>query len=209
MIIDTGADDVKRSLSIARTVIDAGCRWIQLREKSMSDRNRLSVAEALCDRAGVDDLWVFVNDRPDIAILCRATGLHIGQSDLPLAAARRLLAAAGLQDTMIGVSARTPQAALAAQHDGADYVGCGPIFKTTTKPGLPEPIGLSGLEAVADAVRIPVIAIGGITPGYVESVLLAGASGVAVCGWVMQSDDPGSATEQLLGAIQRAKARKR
>jgi len=176
VIIDTGADDVKRSLSIARTVIDAGCRWIQLREKSMSDRNRLSVAEALCDRAGVDDLWVFVNDRPDIAILCRATGLHIGQSDLPLAAARRLLAAAGLQDTMIGVSAR---------------------------------IGLSGLEAVADAVRIPVIAIGGITPGYVESVLLAGASGVAVCGWVMQSDDPGSATEQLLGAIQRAKARKR
>jgi thiamine-phosphate diphosphorylase len=117
-----------------------------------------------------------VNDRADIAAAIGADGLHIGQSDLPLEAARRVLGSAAF----IGVSAGTVAEAREAAAAGADYIGAGPVFPTASKPDAGDATGIAVLRAICAAVPIPVVAIGGITPLNAPQVLQAGAVGVAV-----------------------------
>ena len=146
---------------------------------------------------GRTDAVVIVNDRADIALAAGADGVHGGADDLPVSDLRKLLG----PNRLVGGTARDPDTALRHQADGASYVGVGPVYATATKDGLPEPLGPAGVEKVAAAVDIPVIAIAGITVDRVPELLDAGAHGVAVIGAVAHAADPIAAAAELLEAL--------
>nr|WP_091053349.1 thiamine phosphate synthase [Glycomyces sambucus] len=176
----------------------AGAGLIQIRpEDHYTDRAAFDLAVAvaeLCDAYGAVCL---VNDRVHIAQSIGADGVHLGADDLPIDAARRLLP----DGAVIGGTCRDSESARAARRAGATYLGVGPVWSTTTKTGLPQPIGLDGLAAVCAAVDLPVIAIGGITAERAALCREAGAYGVAVVGAVAGADDPAAATAELLAAV--------
>lgn len=151
-------------------------------------------AAALCARY---DATCLVNDRLHVALAVGAAGGHVGADDLPVGAARRVLGPAAV----LGATAREPGTAAEAVAAGASYLGVGPCHATDTKTGLPAPIGPAGVRAVADAVDVPVIAIGGVTAANAPALLAAGAYGVAVVGALSGAADPARATAELLGAL--------
>lgn len=149
---------------------------------------------ALCARYGATCL---VNDRLHVALAVGAAGGHVGADDLPVGAARAVLGSTAV----LGATARDPQTAAEAVAAGASYLGVGPYRPTTTKDGLPTAIGADGVRAVARAVDVPVIAIGGVTAEDVPALRAAGAYGVAVVGALSGAADPARATAELLGAL--------
>lgn len=169
---------------VAREAIRGGAGIIQLREKQLPAKGFLELALLLRKVTREAGVPLIINDRVDIAAASGADGVHLGQEDLPVSAARRILG----EPAIIGVSTHSVAEAVAAQQDGADYIGVGPIFPTATKPGL-EPKGLSLLTAVSQAVRLPVVAIGGINPENLASVLGAGVNRVAVVSAVAGAPD--------------------
>ena len=150
-----------------------------------------------CQAAGATCL---VNDRADLAVAIDAAGVHVGADDLPVAEVRKGVGPGAL----VGGTARDPVLAERLVAEGAAYLGVGPTFATTSKPGLPDPIGLAGVRAVVEAVDVPVIAIAGITTASVEEVMATGAFGVAVIGAVVDSPDPHTATHDLMLAVTKA-----
>lgn len=202
-ILDSGSAGVEHSLTVAERVLSGGCRFIQVREKSMSDRDRLALLRLVIDRARTHDAWVVANDRVDLAILAGACGVHLGQSDLALADARSLFSACGRDNVTIGLSAHSKDEALLAQSEGANYLGCGAVFSTGTKQNAAK-LGLDGLATIADSVEIPVFGIGGVSLDRVGDVLSAGAFGVAVCSAIVNAPDPARATRDFITAIDRA-----
>jgi thiamine-phosphate pyrophosphorylase len=171
---------------------------VQVRvEDDATDRQAYELARrvvALCRRYGATCL---VNDRLHVALAVDAAGGHVGAEDLPVRAARRVLGSAAV----LGATAREPGSAAEAVAAGASYLGVGPCHATTTKTGLPAPIGPAGVRAVAAAVDVPVIAIGGVTAASVPALRAAGAYGVAVVGALSGAADPARATAELLGAL--------
>ncbi|WP_432900657.1 thiamine phosphate synthase [Micromonospora matsumotoense] len=162
-----------------------------------TDRQAYDLARrvrALCAPYGATCL---VNDRLHVALAVHADGGHVGADDLPVAAARRVLGV----DAVLGATAREPGAAGRAVAAGASYLGVGPCHRTTTKAGLPDPIGPAGIRAVAEAVAVPVIAIGGVTVATVPALRAAGAYGVAVVGALSTAADLGRATAELIAAL--------
>ncbi|HSW64619.1 MAG TPA: thiamine phosphate synthase [Dissulfurispiraceae bacterium] len=154
--------------------LSAGISWVQYRDKMSSRRTLYRNALRIRTLTRECGAFFIVNDYADIAVAVDADGLHLGQDDLPIAAARRI---AG--DKVIGISTHSRDEALAAAAGGADYIGFGPVFPTKTKnAGTPK--GPEALAEIRRLVPIPIIAIGGITAGTCSSVLQAGASGVAV-----------------------------
>ena len=185
------ADVVRQSLA-------AGAPAIQLRAKTATPREMLEQALVLLPLTRAHGALLFINDRLDIALAAGADGVHIGPDDLPIAAARR-----AAPHLLIGCSTDNPTTARAAERDGADYIGCGAVFGTTTKHDVgDERIGTARLRAVVDAVTIPVVGIGGINVSNVQEVAGAGAAGCAVVGAVMQAEDVSEAVQQLLQAWQ-------
>ncbi|MDZ5446249.1 thiamine phosphate synthase [Micromonospora sp. 4G57] len=171
---------------------------VQVRvEDDATDRQAYELARrvvALCRPYGATCL---VNDRLHVALAVDAAGGHVGADDLPVRAARRVLGSAAV----LGATAREPGSAAEAVAAGASYLGVGPCHATTTKTGLPAPIGPAGVRAVAAAVDVPVIAIGGVTAASVPALRAAGAYGVAVVGALSGAADPARATAELLGAL--------
>ncbi|MEW2326380.1 thiamine phosphate synthase [Micromonospora chersina] len=171
---------------------------VQVRvEDDATDREAYELARrvvGLCRPYGAACL---VNDRLHVALAVEAAGGHVGAEDLPVAAARRVLGA----DAVLGATAREPGGAVAAVAAGASYLGVGPCHATTTKAGLPDPIGPEGVRAVAGAVDVPVIAIGGVTVAAVAALRAAGAYGVAVVGALSASPDPARTTAELIEAL--------
>jgi thiamine-phosphate pyrophosphorylase len=183
--------------AVTAQAVAAGAPLVQVRVKDATDRVRLAHAERLhrmCRAAGARCL---INDRVDLALAVSADGVHLGADDVPVEVARRLLG----DRAVVGATCRNPEAARRAVDAGASYVGVGPVFATTTKAGLPDPIGLAGVEAVAAAVAVPVIAIAGVTVEGVPALLDAGAWGVAVVGAVFAAPDPSQAVGELLDAL--------
>ncbi len=163
--------------------MQAGVTLVQYREKNGPGKGMLEKARqliALCHRYSVP---LLVNDRLDIALLSGADGVHLGQDDIPVAEARRL---AG-EDFLIGATAHNVEEALAAEAAGADYLGCGAVFATHTKKDT-VPLGLDGLQAIRQAVRIPIAGIAGITTENYQQVLGTGADGVAVVSGILGAD---------------------
>nr|BFF27528.1 hypothetical protein GCM10025732_54930 [Glycomyces mayteni] len=190
-------DPLDVALKTVAAALAAGARLIQVRpEDHYTDRAAFDFAAAVADLCDAYGAVCLVNDRVHIAQAVGADGVHLGAEDLPLDAARRLLPAA-----IIGGTCRDPESARAARRAGADYLGVGPVWGTTTKTGLPQPIGLEGLAAVCAAVDLPVIAIGGITAERAALCREAGAHGVAVVGAIAAADDPAAATAELLAAV--------
>jgi thiamine-phosphate pyrophosphorylase len=171
---------------------------VQVRvEDDTTDREAYELASrvvGLCRPYGAACL---VNDRLHVALAVGAAGGHVGAEDLPVGAARRVLGAGAV----LGATAREPGGAAAAVAAGASYLGVGPCHATITKSGLPDPIGPAGLRAVAGAVDVPVIAIGGVTAASVPALRAAGAYGVAVVGALSASPDPGRTTAELIEAL--------
>jgi thiamine-phosphate pyrophosphorylase len=158
---------------------------VQLREKEASAGEFFALAKELLALTRPLRVPLIINDRLDIALAAGADGLHIGQSDLPLKEARRV---AG-KDFIIGVSAATREEALAAERDGADYIGAGAVFPTGSKTDVSAVIGIEGLKEICAAVKIPVVGIGGIGPGNAPAVMEAGAAGAAVISAILSQPD--------------------
>jgi thiamine-phosphate pyrophosphorylase len=186
-------------VELAAAAVERRVPVIQLREKDLDDAALTELARSLSEiTAGSDTLFI-VNDRPDIAALVSAGGVHVGTSDVDPAAARTLVGPSAI----VGVSANTPTEILRARDAGADYIGVGPIFATGTKPDASRPIGLSGLADAGETLAgLPTVAIGGITAKNARSVLATGAEFVAVVSDVCFAPDPVRALDRFLAAIQ-------
>ena len=204
IVITDAAIAWPRSVSdIVRQSLIAGAPAVQLRDKAASARELLHQVDTLLPLTRQYGARLFVNDRLDVALLSGADGVHLGPDDLPVATARKL-APAGF---LIGYSTDDPAAAVKAERDGADYIGCGAVFGTTSKiEASAERIGVERLDAVARAVTIPVVGIGGISADNVDEVARTAASGVAVIGAVMGAADPLAATRRLLEPFSRRRA---
>lgn len=194
VITDAGLAAPRSVTDVLREALEAGARCVQLRDKTASARNLVQSARALTQLAAPYGALVLVNDRLDVAMAAEADGVHVGPTDLPVRAVRRV-AGPGF---LIGYSTDDPNAARAAVEEGADYIGCGTVFPTTSKPDAGDAIGPDGLERVVRSVDVPVVGIGGVTPDRVAAVLATGAAGVAVIGAVMGAPDPGGAVRRML-----------
>jgi thiamine-phosphate pyrophosphorylase len=185
---------------VAKLAMDGGADCIQLREKSLPDRELLRRAGSLIELAKARNVAVIINDRPDIALLSGADGVHLGQTDMPIAAVREL---AGTR-LLIGVSTENLDQAHAATTSGADYIGLGPMFPTTTKdkPRLAGPAYIRQVLADETLGRIPHLAIGGITAANAPELARAGCRGIAVSSFVCAAKDPATACRELLAAMQ-------
>jgi thiamine-phosphate pyrophosphorylase len=184
---------------IIRVALMAGAPAVQLRDKHATAARLYQ--DAITLRAITHDhgALLFINDRLDVAIAARADGVHLGPEDLPVAAARRAARAAGRPDLLIGASTDDPDRARQLAEEGADYLGCGAVYGTRSKPEIAgERIGVERLRKVVEAVAIPVLGIGGIEPGNARGVARAGARGAAVIGAVMGADDVAAAVRRLL-----------
>jgi thiamine-phosphate pyrophosphorylase len=170
---------------------------VQLRAKTLTDRAVFELAVAVvaaCRRAGARCI---IDDRVDIALAAGADGVHVGDTDLPVAEARRMLGSSAI----VGATARTVEAARLRQLEGATYIGCGPVFPTITKTGLPDALGIDYVSALARSTSIPVFAIGGITLQSVGRLTKGGCHGVAVVNAIAASKDPGPETRRFLDAL--------
>ena len=199
VIVDVrpGDDGVARAAALVDEVVAAGAPLVQLRVKGVDDATRLAVTVPLVQRARRGGALVVVNDRADVCVAAEADGVHGGAGDLDPCALRAVVGAGRL----VGATARDPAAARVAVGASADYLGVGPVHPTTTKAGLPDPIGLEGLAAVTAAIDRPVVAIAGITVDRVADVLAAGAHGVAVVGAIADAPAPGAEVARFLDAL--------
>lgn len=194
VLTDTHLAHPRSVIEVVRLALDGGARSIQLRNKGESPRELLAVGRELRALTREAGARLFVNDRLDVALALEADGVHVGPDDLPVAVVRAH-APAGF---LIGRSADDLAVARRAVDDGADYLGCGTMYATSTKADAGEVIGLKGLAAVVAAVRVPVVGIGGVTAERAAEVAGTGAAGVAVVGAVMAAPDPRDAVRRLL-----------
>ncbi len=180
---------------------EGGADIIQLRSKSLSDRELITAGQIL--RICADQLGAlfFVNDRLDIALAVMADGLHLGQLDMPLAIARKIAERAG-HPLLLGKSTHSLEQAVAAEAEGADYIGVGPVFVTPTKPGK-NPVGLELVRQVTGQIKLPWVAIGGIDLSNVRRVLDAGAERVACVRAIFSAVDIRSGACRLKREIER------
>lgn len=180
----------------ARDALDGGADALQLREKSLPDVELLARARAIADLCRAYDAACIVNDRPDIARLSGAHGVHVGQEDIPVADARRIVG----PDAVIGLSTHSLEQARRAMTLSPDYIAVGPMFPSPTKPqsGIPGP---DLLARIRNETALPLVAIGGINPENVASVLRAGADAVCVCAAVIGRPDVPRAAAELKQAI--------
>ncbi|QXD16285.1 thiamine phosphate synthase [Rhodocaloribacter litoris] len=186
LITDTHTQQRYTHRELAERALSAGVHMIQYREKAAPARHMLEQIREIAALTGPSPALFIVNDRPDLALLGGADGVHLGQEDLPIPVTRRLVGARHL----IGGTASTVEEAVAVAEQGADYVAVGHIFPTTTKRKDYPPRGLELLRAVRERVSIPLVAIGGITLENAPHVIEAGADVLAVSGAICRAEDP-------------------
>ena len=201
VITDTAIQSRFTHAELAEMAIAGGADTIQFRQKDGSTQVLVESAQAVQGVCAAHGIPLVVNDRADIALAVGAAGAHFGQEDLPIAVGRRILP----PEAIIGASARTETKILEAISTGADYIGFGPIYQTSSKPDAKMPKGLEALQRMAEIAQCPVIAIGGITVETAYDVICAGAHGIAVISAVCGQADPMAATRHLCDEIQRAK----
>ena len=184
LVTDDGCLQGRALLDCVSEALEGGVTLVQYRAKTASSAEMYAEAlqlKALCDSFNVP---LIINDRLDIAMAVGAAGVHLGQDDLPCAAARRILG----EDYIIGVSAHNPAEAKAALQSGADYLGCGAVFGTATKADVKK-LGTEGLEAICKAKGLPVVGIGGVTADNYREVRAAGADGAAIVSGILAQPD--------------------
>ncbi|MFT4881200.1 MAG: thiamine-phosphate pyrophosphorylase [Natronomonas sp.] len=192
---------------VVAAAIEGGVDVVQVREKDTSARERLQVARTVREQTRAAGVPMVVNDRVDIAVAADADGVHLGDDDLPVAAAREQLGA----DAVIGRSVSTPDAAREAEAAGADYLGVGAIYATGSKADIDDEeydIGLDPVRDIDEAVDIPFVGIGGVTAENAAEVVAAGADGVAVITAITAAEDPTRATRKLGVAVAEGRQRR-
>lgn len=184
-------------LAVAREAIEGGASVIQLRDKTASTRTLIDEGQALRVLTRERGVLLIVNDRLDVALACDADGLHVGQDDMPVGLARRLLGS----ERILGVSAGNLEEAEEAVTGGADYLGIGPIYSTLTKQDAGPATGVDLLRQLVARYPTPLVAIGGITTENVAEIIYAGATGVAVITAVANAENIVLAARELHNAL--------
>jgi thiamine-phosphate diphosphorylase len=200
VVVEAGLAAPRSVVEIVQAALAGGARAIQLRNKGDSARELMAAGERLAPLLRQAGTLFFINDRLDVALALDADGVHLGPDDLPVAAVR----AAAPTGFLIGRSADEARVALGSVADGADYIGCGTVFATSTKPDAGQVIGVEGLRRVVEAVPVPVVGIGGVTVERVREVTETGAAGVAVVNAVMSASDPASVVRRMLQSFANA-----
>lgn len=193
LVTDEGMlDGITLKLAVEEAIL-GGATIIQLREKNCSSREFYNRALEIKDITLKYNIPLIINDRIDIAMAIDADGVHLGQKDLPISIARKLLG----NNKIIGVSVQNVDLALEAQNDGADYLGVGAIFQTNTKKDALQGVGLEMIKNIREKINIPFVGIGGINHDNAKSVIESGANGVAVVSCILKQKDIKRATEDL------------
>ena len=200
LIIDTQALKERSHVEVASQAIRGGAKVIQLRDKVQTKKELLPIAEQLKKLCAEHDVLFIMNDHFDLALAVDADGLHLGQDDLPIKVARKLLPI----DKILGRSTRTVDQAVAAETEGADYIAVGSMYPTPTKETA-QVVGLKRLRQVRQAVTLPLVAIGGINKDNAAEVLAAGADSLAVIRAVVQAEAPEEAARQLVDIVEAQK----
>ncbi|MEE4243458.1 MAG: thiamine phosphate synthase [Desulfopila sp.] len=197
-----------RRLSLGRSnqevvaaAVAGGVSCVQLREKNLDTRSFVAEAEALMSLLQPLRIPLIINDRVDIALAVGADGVHLGQNDMKIEDARRLLG----NSKIIGISAECLDHAVRAEKAGADYIGISPVYATATKADTAPPLGPEGVAEIRRRVRLPLVAIGGIHRENSATVLQAGADGLAVVSAIVQAASPQEAARELLRGIQQTR----
>ena len=198
-IIDNSIRPELSNIEIAKRVLPGGTKIVQLRGKGLSSKELLEQAREIRELTRKAGATFIVNDRADIAILSDADGVHLGQDDLPIAEARKILG----REKLIGISTHNLDQALKAEQEGSDYIGFGPVFGTKTKADAEEAKGIEALKEVKKKVSIPVIAIGGINLENLKEVIDAGADGVAVISAIVKAENIEETTKRFIEAFKR------
>lgn len=193
LVTDRDLAGGRTHLEIVAAAVAGGVSCVQLREKNLATRDFIREARELKALLAPLGIPLIVNDRIDVALAAGADGVHLGQSDMPLADARRLLG----PGFIIGISAESVADALTAAAGGADYLGISPVFVTATKNDTALPLGLDGVRAMRAAVSLPLVGIGGIDARNAAQVLASGADGVAVVSAIVAAGDPELAAREL------------
>jgi thiamine-phosphate pyrophosphorylase len=186
--------------SLLRDLLEGGVTILQLRVKTTAPREFFELARRVRSQTRAHGCKLIVNDRVDIALACDADGVHLGQEDLPLASGRKLMG-----DRIIGVSTHDIAQAKEAERNGADYIGFGPMFGTTTKATGYSARGVDMLRQIRAAVKLPIVAIGGINEQNVREVWQAGADSAAIISDILGADDIVAKTKRILTVVPRSK----
>jgi len=197
VIIDTQALKGRHHLEVASQVIRGGTKVIQLRDKVQSKDKMLPIARQMRTLCTEHKVLFIVNDYLDVALAVDADGVHLGQDDLPLPVARKLLPLGKI----LGYSVATLNQAIAAQSEGADYIAVGSIYPTLSKVRA-KVVGLERLRQIREAISRPLVAIGGITKDNAPEVIAAGADSVAVISAVLGAESPGEASRQIIESLE-------
>jgi len=196
-IVDTSLVLPERAEETAGQLLTAGVRMLQLRAKGLGSGDFLRLACRIKGLAQESGAIFIVNDRADITVASEADGLHIGQSDIPAADARRLLG----EDKLIGLSTHNLEQARRADETEADYVSFGPVFATTTKAGAEPPLGLKALREARGVIKKPLVAIGGISAENLSDVTACGVNAVAVISYILKSRRPGEKAGEIISIM--------
>ena len=182
----------RTDLEVLAGLISGGARIVQLREKDLGEGDFFRLAELFRERTAKAGMLLIINDRVDVALAVGADGVHLGQEDLPVPAARRIA-----PELLIGASTHNLREALRAQEEGADYVNIGPIFSTGTKEGVKEFLGPEAISRIAPHLEIPFSVMGGINRSNIKRVLDAGARKIAVVTALTQAPDVSEAVQSF------------
>jgi thiamine-phosphate pyrophosphorylase len=188
-------------VDVVAAAIRGGTRMVQYRDKKASTRSMVERARALAELCRKMGAVFLVNDRVDVALAVAADGVHVGQEDMPVALARKLLG----PDKLLGVSVHSAAEIHRAEQEGADHVSLSPVFATPTKPDHQTPLGLEGVRALAAVSRVPVVAIGGIQLHNAAQVIAAGARGICVVSAIIAAPDPEQAARRLRQIMEAAR----
>lgn len=188
-------------LEVIKAAVDGGVTVVQMREKDVDSREFYREALGIKEFLDSRDIPLLINDRLDIALAVDAAGVHLGQVDLPIDVARRILG----PGKIIGASVFTPEEAMQAEAMGADYLGLSPVFVTATKPELTNQIGVEGIGPIRQATRLPLVGIGSMNESNAFSVIRAGLDGVAVVSAICGRPDACEAAETIMKEILRAR----
>ncbi|HGL2187459.1 TPA: thiamine phosphate synthase [Streptococcus pneumoniae] len=186
-------DSVESFLAKVETACRSGVTIVQLREKNLTTHQYYQLAKQVKEITDVYQVPLIIDDRLDVCLAVDAAGLHIGDDELPVSVARQVLG----PDKILGVTAKTVKRALEAETSGADYLGTGAIFPTTTKENAPITL-ISTLKTICQTVAIPVVAIGGLTSENIDQLMGTGIAGVAVVRDLMQAEDIEAKTQAFL-----------
>ena len=197
-LVTDNSDDEEKFLKTIEEAINGGVTVVQIREKTADTLDFYNLALKVKEITTKYNVPLIINDRVDVALAVDADGVHVGQSDMPCDVARKLIG----ENKILGVSAATIDEAKKAEKDGADYIGTGAVFPTSTKDDAPS-ITKKDLKNIVDSINIPVVAIGGINIENAKELKNTGISGLSVVSAIMSADNPKKASEKLLNIFNR------